>query len=262
MNRENYYVKKIPLNLIDANPFQPRKTFDDDGILELAESIKEMGLLQPISVREKEDDRYELIAGERRLRACEIAGVLSVPSLIVEISDAESAVLALVENLQRENLNFIEEAEGYRALIDDHGFSQRDISEKIGKSQSAISNKLRILKLSPYIKDVIVENQLSERHARALLNIEDEEDRIKILKQIIKNDLNVKKTEEIINNYLEMSKKKSRGNQKIFSKINYKIYINTLKEAYQTIINTGFMAEYKEEDKGNYIEVVVKIPKE
>ena len=168
----------------------------------------------------------------------------------------------MVENLQRENLSFIEEAEGYRALIDDHGFSQRDISEKIGKSQSSISNKLRILKLSPQIKNLIVEHQLTERHARALLNIEKEEDKFKILKQIIKNDLNVKKTEEIIGHYLEELKKKSREKQKIFSRINYKIYLNTLKDAYQTIVNTGFKAEYKEEDKGNYIEVVVKIPKE
>lgn len=261
MTRENYDVEFIKIELIDANPFQPRKIFSEDGIKELSESIKEIGLIQPISVRVKEDGRYELIAGERRLRACKLAEVEEVPSLIVQMEDKASAVVALVENLQREDLNFIEEAEGYQRLIDDHGFSQKDIAEQIGKNQSTISNKLRILKLPAMAKDLLIQNKLTERHGRALLKIDDDDLKIKAIKQIAQNDLTVKKTEELVETYNTLKKEEKRKSQRIFSKINYKIYVNTIKQAYQTILDTGFNAEYKEREKDDYIEVVVRIPK-
>lgn len=261
MTRENYDVEFIKIELIDANPFQPRKIFSEDGIKELSESIKEIGLIQPISVRIKEDGRYELIAGERRLRACKLAKVEVVPSLIVQMEDKASAVVALVENLQREDLNFIEEAEGYQRLIDDHGFSQKDIAEQIGKNQSTISNKLRILKLPAMAKDLLIQNKLTERHGRALLKVEGDDLKIKAIKQIVKNDLTVKKTEQLVETYNTLKKEEKRKSQRIFSKINYKIYVNTIKQAYQTILDTGFNAEYKECEKDDYIEVVVRIPK-
>lgn len=261
MTRETYDVQFLEIDLIDANPFQPRKAFSDDGIRELSDSIREIGLIQPISVRSKEDGRYELIAGERRLRACKLAEIAEVPSIIVKMEDMESAVVALVENLQREDLNFIEEAEGYQRLIDDHGFSQKDIAQQIGKNQSTVSNKLRILKLPPVAKDLLVQNQLTERHARALLKVESDELKIKAIKQVIKNDLNVKKTEQLIETYNVLQKEEKRKSQRIFSKINYKIYVNTIKQAYQAILDTGFNAEYKEREKDDYIEVVVRIPK-
>lgn len=261
MTGKTYDVQFLSIELIDANPYQPRKVFDEDGLQELSDSIREIGLIQPISVRQKNDGRYELIAGERRLRACKKAEVKNVPALIIEMKDQESAVVALVENLQREDLNFIEEAEGYQRLIEEHGFSQKEIAQQIGKNQSTVSNKLRILKLPPVAKDLIVQNELTERHARALLKVEDDELKLKAIKQIVKNDLNVKKTENLIDSYLTIEKEKKRKSKRIFSKINYKIYVNTIKQAYQTIIDTGFDAEYNECEKDNYIEVVVRIPK-
>jgi ParB family chromosome partitioning protein len=260
MMREAYDVQFVAIDLIDANPFQPRKIFSEEGIKELSDSIREIGLIQPISVRTKEDGRYEL-AGERRLRACKLAEISEVPSLIVQMEDTKSAVVALVENLQREDLNFIEEAEGYQHLIQDHGFSQKDIAEQIGKNQSTVSNKLRILKLPPIAKDLLVQHKLTERHARALLKVEDDELKIKALKQIVKNDLTVKKTEQLIESYKTLQREEKRKSQRVFSRINYKIYVNTIKQAYQAILDTGFNAEYKEREKDDYIEVVVRIPK-
>lgn len=261
MTRDIYDVQFLSIELIDANPFQPRKTFSDDGLNELSDSIKEIGLIQPISVRQKENGRYELIAGERRLRACKLAEISNVPSIIIQMKDNESAVAALVENLQREDLNFIEEAEGYLKLVENHGFSQKEIAQQIGKNQSTVSNKLRILKLPPIAKDLIVQNDLTERHARALLKIEDDNLKVKAIKQVIKNDLNVKKTEALIESYMTLEKEQKRKTQRIFSKINYKIYVNTIKQAYQAIVDTGLDVEYKERDNDDYIEVVVRIPK-
>jgi len=261
MIREAYDVQFLDIDLIDANPFQPRKFFSEDGIKELSDSIREIGLIQPISVRRKEDGRYELIAGERRLRACKLAEISEVPSLIVQMEDTKSAVVALVENLQREDLNFIEEAEGYQHLIQDHGFSQKDIAEQIGKNQSTVSNKLRILKLPPIAKDLLVQHDLTERHARALLKVDDDDLKIKALKQIVKNDLTVKKTEQLLESYKTLQREEKRKSQRVFSRINYKIYVNTIKQAYQAILDTGFNAEYKEREKDDYIEVVVRIPK-
>lgn len=261
MTRETYNVQFLSIDLIDANPYQPRKVFSDEGLKELSASIKEIGLIQPISVRSKEDGRYELIAGERRLRACKLAEIREVPSLIVHMLDKESAVVALVENLQREDLNFIEEAEGYQRLIDEHGFSQKDIAEQIGKNQSTVSNKLRTLKLPSIAKDLIVQNNLTERHARALLKIDDDELKVKVIKQVIQNDLTVKKTESLVESYMNLEREKKRKSQRVFSKINYKIYVNTIKQAYQTILDTGFNAEYKENEKDDCVEVVIRIPK-
>lgn len=262
MTRETYDVQLLSIELIDANPFQPRKTFCDDGLLELADSINEIGLIQPISVRKKNDGRYELIAGERRLRACKIAEISNVPSIIIQMNDNESAVVALVENLQREDLNFIEEAEGYLRLVEDHGFSQKEIAQQIGKNQSTVSNKLRILKLPPIAKDLILQNNLTERHARALLKVEDDDLKVKAIKQVIKNDLNVKKTEALIESYMALQKEQKRKSQRVFSKMNYKIYVNTIKQAYQAIVDTGLNVQYKEKDNEDYIEVVVRIPKQ
>lgn len=262
MTRETYDVQFLSIELIDANPYQPRKTFSDDGLIELSDSIKEIGLIQPISVRQIEGGRYELIAGERRLRACKLAEIFNVPSLIVQMKDNESAIVALVENLQREDLNFIEEAEGYLRLVEDHGFSQKNIAQKIGKNQSTVSNKLRILKLPTIAKDLIVQNNLTERHARALLKVEDDELKVKAIKQVIKNDLNVKNTEVLIESYMTLQKEKKRKTQRVFSKMNYKIYVNTIKQAYQAIVDTGLNVQYNERDSDDYIEVVVRIPKQ
>ncbi len=260
---EDRKVMEIPIDIIIPNPYQPRKTFSQASLNELSESIKTYGILQPITVRKIGESRYELVAGERRLRAAKIAGLRNIPAIINNLSDESSAVLALIENLQREDLNFIEEAEGYNNLIKDHSFTQQQLAEKLGKNQSTIANKLRILRLSDEIKEKLLENNLTERHARALLKLPDEELRMQVLEVIIKNDLTVKKTEKIIKDILEdLSKpKEPEKKQRIKAALNFKIYLNTLKNAYNAILDTGINAKYKEVDKGDHVEVVVKIPK-
>ena len=198
---EDKKVMEIPIENIVPNPYQPRKVFSQSALEELSKSIKTYGILQPITVRVK-DDKYELIAGERRLRAAKLANLKAVPAIINNMSDESSAVLALLENLQREDLNFIEEAMGYENLIKEHEFTQQQLAEKLGKNQSTIANKLRILRLPNEIKINLVEKDLTERHARALLKLPNEELMREVLDKVIKNELTVKKTEKLIKDIL------------------------------------------------------------
>ncbi|NLW22019.1 MAG: nucleoid occlusion protein [Tissierellia bacterium] len=256
-------VKYIPIDSIKPNPYQPRKEFNKKSLEELSQSIKSFGLIQPISVRKLHDESYELIAGERRLRASELADLKEIPAIIVEYKDRDSALVALIENLQREDLNFIEEAEGYYNLIVDHGFTQQQLAEKIGKSQSTIANKLRILKLPEDIKKALLEHNLTERHGRALLKLPDDDLKRKVLQKIIKQDLNVSKTESLVNEILDSIIKKDREEEKpnIRGFISTRIYLNTIKKAFKAIKNSGIDAKYTEKDKGEYVEVVIQIPK-
>ncbi|RKD22242.1 chromosome partitioning protein, ParB family [Caminicella sporogenes DSM 14501] len=259
----NNKVLYLPIDKILPNPYQPRKDFSEESLKELCSSIKAYGVIQPISVRKKNEEDYELVAGERRLRASKLAGLDLIPAIVVEMSDEDSAVVALIENLQREDLNFFEEAEGYYKLINNHGFTQQELAEKVGKNQSTIANKLRILKLEDKVKEIILNNKLTERHARALLKLPDEQTRLEILQVVVKKNLNVKKTEKLIKNKLEELSKPQQPerNQTIKSALNFRIYLNTLKNAYNAIVNTGLKAEYEQIDQGEYIKVVVKIPK-
>jgi ParB family chromosome partitioning protein len=259
---ENKKVMEIPIEQIVPNPYQPRKVFSQTALEELSNSIKTYGILQPITVRMK-DDEYELIAGERRLRAAKLANLKTVPVIVNNMSDESSAVLALLENLQREDLNFIEEAMGYENLIKEHSFTQQQLAEKLGKNQSTIANKLRILRLPNEVKIKLVENNLTERHARALLKLPDEELMKEVLAKIIKGDLTVKKTEKLINDILEELEAKNEPEKKpnIKGSMGIRIYLNTMKQAFEAILGTGIEAKYNEIDKGDYMEVVVKIPK-
>ena len=198
-NREIVY---LPLDKIHPNPYQPRRIFDRNSLDELAASIREYGVLQPLSVRLMNGYRYELIAGERRLRASRLAGLSSVPVVVINISDQDSAILALIENLQRQNLHFLEEAEGFQNLITDYSFTQEELAERVGKNQSTIANKLRILRLSKEIQKILIEHALTERHARALLRLTDERKQIEVLKKVVKHDLTVRKTEELVEKIL------------------------------------------------------------
>lgn len=254
-------VINIPINMIKQNSYQPRKYFNQESLMELAESIKEYGVLQPISVRKNGTDFYELIAGERRLRASQLAGLNDIPAIIVDISDAQSALMALIENLQREDLNFFEEAEGYYSLIRDHGLTQEELASKLGKKQSTIANKLRILKLSDDVKKIVKENGLTERHARALLKLPDEKFQIKVLNEVVKRDLNVKATEDLIERELfKINTENKQKNKKVKYKwtINPRVITNTLK---QIMDKNGINAEYSHREKEDYLEIIVKIPK-
>lgn len=256
-------IKYIPISSIKPNPYQPRKEFNQKSLEELSQSIKSYGVIQPISVREIREDSYELIAGERRLRASELANLNEIPAIVVDYRDKESAIIALMENLQREDLNFIEEAEGYNSLIIDHDFTQQEIAEKIGKNQSTIANKLRILKLPEDIKRNLIEYGLTERHGRALLKLPDDDLRRNVLERVVKNELNVNKTEALVDGILDdlIEGEEKVSKQNIKSLISIRIYLNTIKKAYSAIKETGVNAEYQEIDKGDHVEVVVKIPK-
>lgn len=259
-------IKYIPIEAIRPNPYQPRKDFNKKALDELSQSIKTYGLIQPISVRKIHDDSYELVAGERRLRASKMADLDEVPVIILDYRDIDSAMVALIENLQREDLNFIEEAEGFSNLIKDHGFTQSQLAEKLGKSQSTIANKLRILKLPDDIKRIILDTNLTERHARALLRIPDDKLKRKVLDEILEDDLTVKRTEKLVEDILDEMMKDKEGEKKkqkqnIKGLINLRIYLNTIKNAYSEIKKSGLNATYDEKDKGDFVEVVVRIPK-
>ena len=259
---EDKKVIALSIEKIVPNPYQPRKVFSQTALEELSNSINTYGVLQPITVR-KIEDKYELIAGERRLRAAKLANFETIPAIIHDMSDETSAILALLENLQREDLNFIEEAMGYESLIKEHEFTQQQLAEKLGKNQSTIANKLRILRLPSDVKAKLLENGLTERHARALLKLNDENLMKDVLERVIKNDLTVKKTEKLIQSILEglQIQEEPDKKQNIKGAMGIRIYLNTMKQAFDAILNTGIEAKYKEIDKGDYMEVVVKIPK-
>ena len=252
-------VIKISVEEIIPNTYQPRKYFNEDALLELSQSIKQHGIIQPLTVR-KCGDIFELVAGERRLRAAKLAKLVEVPCIVMEMSDIQSAQIALLENLQREDLNFIEEAEAYSSLISDHKFTQEQIAVQIGKKQSTIANKLRLLKLSSKVRELCVDNSLTERHARALLSLPDEKLQIKVVKSVIKNKLNVKKTEELINKeLLKLAGKELSQKKKVKSVFPAKMYVNTIKQVFDKF---NIPANYKFKDSDEYIEITVKIPKQ
>ena len=256
-------ILEISVDSVISNPYQPRKVFSQTALQELSQSIIAYGVLQPINVRPIGEGKYELIAGERRVKAARIAKLKTIPAIInYQFTDKDSAVLAIIENLQREDLNFIEEAEGYFNLIEDHGLTQQQLATQIGKNQSTIANKLRILRLDDELKQKLVEHQLTERHARALLKLPDNELRKVALSKIIENDYNVKKTEEFIQEMLtKITNSEEPKKQNIRSFMNYRIYINTIKQAYDAIKEKQQNAEFIQVDKGEFIELTVKIPK-
>ncbi len=255
-------IVNIDINKIIPNKNQPRKSFEDKALAELSLSIKNYGIIQPITVRKIYDDIYEIIAGERRFRAVKLLGMDSIPSVIIDTGEEESAAMALIENLQREDLDFIEEAMAFERLIEDFGLNQTKLAEKLGKSQSTIANKMRILKLPESVKIKIKEGGLSERHARALLKIEDEELLLSLVDKIVKKELNVSETEKLIKSITEdFNKKKTKDKKYVRNFINYKIYINTIKNAYNEIIKTGVNAKFEQEESEEFIELKVKIPK-
>ena len=256
-------ILNIPIDKIRPNPYQPRKYFDIISLVELSESIREYGVLQPVTVRFINNCSYELVSGERRLRASKIAGLETIPCIVVKITDNESAVMALIENIQRQNLNFFEEAEGYENLLKDYNLTQEELSKKLKKSQSAIANKIRLLRLSPDIRKIIIDNGLTERHARAIIRIPDSDIQREVLKTIIDKDFNVKKTEELV----EREIAKIRNNESQY-KINQKekiritdirILKNTVKQTVDIIKKSGIEAGFEDFQHGDFYEINIKI---
>ena len=232
-------VAEIDINLIETNPFQPRTEFDETALNELAASIKEQGVIQPVTVRKLGYNKYQLISGERRLRASKLAGLSKIPVFIRVANDEQMLELALIENIHRENLNAIEVAISYQRLIAECNMTQEEISEKVGKSRSAVANFLRLLKLPPEVQIAIRDGHITMGHARALINIEDKEQQIRLLQQIIEDDLSVRDTEEMAEKAKNAGKDKKEKKQTNFLPENFKSKIKTLSQTLNTKVKVN-----------------------
>lgn len=251
-------VYDIPQDLIIPNPNQPRKRFDFDGLEELAQSIRENGILQPITVRSTEDKKFELIAGERRLRAARLVGMTKIPALVIDMQQKDSALFALIENVQRQDLSFFEEAEAIETLITDYKMSRDDIAKKLSIAQSTLSNKLRILKLPEEMRFRLAKAGLTERHARALLSLEDDAQRERALSIMIDRHLTVQESERMIE---QMLSRNSKTKTNLRGLRDVRLFINTLNHAVDTIRRAGVDADTARSETEEYIEYIVRIPK-
>lgn len=250
---------EIDINQIIANPYQPRTIFDKDALNELSQSIRENGIIQPMVVRPSLNGKYEIVAGERRYKAACLAGLQKVPCIVQDYSDEKSAEIALIENVQRENLTAIEEAEAYRALIALTGLTQSELALKVGKTQSTIANKLRLLKLPEQVKKAIRDHQLTERHARAMLSIDNEAEIAKLSEKIIADQLTVNETEKIVKEQAKAKKPKSK--MKVLTP-NVRIALNTVRQAVTMIRQSGIEVELLEADGDEDYIITLKVAKQ
>lgn len=258
-------VQQVSIDTIIPNPFQPRKTFNEESLQELAASIKEFGVIQPLLVR-KTDGGMELVAGERRLRASKLAGLSHVPVIYKDLNDQEMAELAMIENLQREDLHYLEEAEGYQSLLSNFGFTQEVLAKRVGKTQSTIANKLRLLKLDSSIRKIIVDENLTERHARSLLKLSDPKLQLQVLDTVREKGLNVRETEGLIEDVLaeisrEMSKKDNPKRNVVRIVKDVRIFLNSINKVVGEMKKTGLNIKVKQDQDDDYITINLRIPK-
>ena len=258
-------VTKIPINQITPNRFQPRTVFDDEKIEELSRTIHTHGVIQPIVVRPYGEGNYEIIAGERRYRAMKKLNWTEVPAIIRHLNDKETASVALIENLQREELTAIEEAMAYQQLLELHSLTQEALAQRLGKGQSTVANKLRLLKLPQFVQTAILNRELTERHARALIAIKDEQLLMQLIEATKENDWNVRELEEQIQLILhpevpEEKPKKDKPLRKAISK-DVRIALNTIKQSLSMVSKSGISVKTEEEDTEDYYQITVKIPK-
>lgn len=249
---------EINIQEIIANPYQPRTNFDKDALTELSQSILENGLIQPIIVRPSLNGKYEIVAGERRFKAASMAGYQKIPCIIQEYSDLQSAQVALIENIQRENLSPIEEAEAYQTLLQMTDLTQQELALKVGKTQSTIANKLRLLKLPESVKEALKERQVTERHARAMLSITDKQVIDEITKQVIENKMTVSETEKIVKEKIKANKK---TNKVMVLTQSVRIALNTIKQAVNMIRMSNIDIDMEEEDRDDVYVITLKVAK-
>ena len=251
----------LPIEEIMPNPYQPRRMFDLTGLSELAESIKQVGVITPISVRNAPGG-YELICGERRLRAAKIAGLKKIPAVILELSDKESAIVAITENLQRKDLSFFEEAESMQNLIEFHAMTQEAVAQKLGKSQAAVANKIRLLKLPESVRRVINEGNLCERHARAFLRLPLESLQLAAAKRAVELQMNVSSTEKMVQKMLEEEPKKKfiKKEDSTFAKTS-RLFKNTVEKTIEMLKKSGMKPTISEKESEDYIEYTIKLEK-
>lgn len=260
--QDNRRVEKIPVADIVPNPYQPRKSFSDEGLDELSRSIQRYGLLQPIVVRRTRSGKFELIAGERRLRATRRAGYQTINALVYAAGEQDSAVMALIENLQRENLHFFDEAEAYKNLLMEHGLTQEDLAKRIGRNQSTVANKLRILKMSKRVKNAICAGRLTERHARTLLRVPDEELQLELIAKIRADGLSVKLTEDLVERVLDQYYTDEQPKKRVLGIYrDGRLLINGIKKLVDQVGSSGLQATCQVDETGDGFQVVVFVPK-
>ncbi|WP_100374327.1 nucleoid occlusion protein [Bacillus sp. FJAT-45037] len=256
----NEEVRQIPIADIVPNRFQPRTVFDEERIEELSQTIRTHGIIQPIVVRER-DGKFELIAGERRWRAVTKLGWEKIPALVKEFNDSQTASIALIENLQREGLTSIEEAIAYAKLIELHGLTQESLAQRLGKGQSTIANKLRLLHLPEPVQRAILDRRISERHARALLSLKNEELQVQLLSEVIEKQLNVKQTEERVRFMLDgQSEPKKKATRKSYPK-DMRIAMNTIRQSVDMVLKSGLKVDANEEENEEFYQFTIRIPK-
>ncbi len=245
---------KIPVNNIKPNPYQPRTEFDEEALHELKMSILENGLIQPITVRRTGENQYELISGERRLRACKDIGYKEIPSYIIQVETKEAMLaLSLIENIQREELNPIEVAVAYRRLMTECNMSQDEIAKQVGKNRSTVTNTIRLLKLPREIQQSIIENKISAGHARALINLPNEQLQISIKNQIIKKNLSVRNVEELVKKALTSEKKETKRKIPVSPKDSDSVHINDLEDKLRQIFGTKVICKQKKDGTGEIV---------
>lgn len=255
-------IREISISEIVPNRYQPRTVFNEEKIAELAQTIHTHGIIQPIVVREYEQGKFEIIAGERRYRAMKKLGWEKAPVIVKEFNDAETASVALIENLQREELTPIEEAIAYGKLIELHSLTQEALAQRLGIGQSTVANKLRLLKLPQEVQDALLQKQITERHARSLIPLKNPMMQVKLLEEIIEKGLNVKQTEECVVKLLSNSdqKPKPKPKRKAFSK-DMRIAVNTIRQSLNMVTDNGINVDTEEEDFDEYYQFTIKIPK-
>ncbi len=254
-------LSQVPAVAVRPNPYQPRQKVDDAELEELVASIREHGVLQPILLRSC-GDGFELVAGERRWRACMRLGMTVIPAIVRDIGDEEAAVFALVENLQRADLNFLDEAEGIQRLVAAFALTQEEVARRLGKSQSAVANKLRLLRLDPRIRARLREVGVSERHARALLRLDGAKEQEGVLAEISLGNLTVKETEKLVEDRCRQSRNSATRGRRVGIYKDLRIFLNAFRQAVGTLVGAGVAATISEYDRGDFLEVSVRIPKD
>jgi len=250
-------VVKVPTDKIFPNPYQPRKIFEDDALADLAASIAQYGVLQPLLVAPAQNGTYLLIAGERRLRASKIAKLTEVPVIVSEYTTQQIAEIALIENLQREDLHFLEEAEGYEQLMSQFHLTQEAMAARVGKKQSTIANKLRLLRLTANVRKIINDAELTERHARALLKLEDEEAQLKVLEVVVTKGYSVRQTEDYIDKLTATKPVEKRKRLIIVNDV--RIYLNSIKKVVGSIKDVGIPVAMEQTVEDDEVVVTLRI---
>lgn len=253
------HVIRVPRTSVVPNPYQPRKEFEPEALQELAASIRQYGVLQPLLVAPGPDGTYILIAGERRLRASGLAGLETVPVIVSDYTNQQIAEIAMIENLQRKDLHFLEEAEGYEKLLDTFHMTQETMAVKVGKKQSTIANKLRLLKLSPALRQKIHDSDLTERHARVLLKLDSDEEREAVVDKAVKDGLTVRQTEALVEKMLKAAGKQKKRKPRIVIVNDVRIYLNSIRQVMDMVRASGIPSSMDQSMDGDDVVVTLRI---